>query len=216
MRAALARAGSASHPRAVSRPLQLHLRAGLASLFLLGCAQFDTGSAARRSAADLLDCPENEVSMTQVGAYRYRGEGCGGSVSVACTSASLEPRCLREGNTAGGEELVLEEPDHDGQADDARPGEPVEEDPPRVAETPDAGIEAQIRAGLDARRDDILACVGRERVAIRAGYAPDGSVALSLQGDQAGTAEERCVQDALDGVRVAATGEAGIVVHLIR
>jgi hypothetical protein len=190
------------------------LRAFVASsILLVGCAQFDTGSVAQRSAAGLLDCPQSEVSMTQVGAYRYRGEGCGGTVSVACTSAALEPRCLREGDSAGGEdEPALDEGDADGDAET----EEAEETEPVVAETPDASVEAQIRAGLDARREDILECVGRERVAIRAGYAPDGSVALSLQGDRAGTAEERCVVDALDGVRVAATGEAGVVVHLIR
>ena len=187
----------------MSRPALVGLAS---SILLFGCAQFDTGAVARMSAAELLDCPENAVTMTQVGAYRYRGEGCGGEVSVACTSAALEPHCLREGDTSGDEELVLDEDDEEG-------GDEIE---PAVSETPDEGVEAQIRAGLDARRDDVLACTGRDRVAIRAGYAPDGSVALSLQGDQAGSAEERCVQDALDGVRVAATGEAGIVVHLIR
>ena len=57
---------------------------------------------------------------------------------------------------------------------------------------------------------------GDKRPAIRAAYAPDGSVDLTAQGALSGSPEERCVQDALDGVRVPATGQAGVVVHLVR
>ena len=181
----------------------------LAATFV-GCAQIDTGSQALRALAESLDCPEARVAMTQVGAYRYRGEGCGRDTTVVCTASRLEPTCLHEA-TAGGAVARAE------QGDPAEePATDASERPPTVAATPDATVEAQIRAGLDARREDVLACVGRDRVGVRAGYAPDGSVAFSLQGDLTGSPEEACVADALDGVRVPANGEAGVVIHLVR
>lgn len=203
---------------------------GLAGLLVMGCAQFDTGASAQRALAEHLGCPEERVQMTQIGAYRYRGEGCGREATVACTASQLEPQCLHEGpTTAGGEWTSDEEgseeprvvqPDPDAHRQPAVSGEPSDEPAgdatAGLTDPPDAEVESQIRAGLDARRDDVLACTGAERVAVRAGYAPDGSVALSLQGELEGTPEERCVQDALDGVRVPATGGAGVVVHLIR
>lgn len=164
------------------------------ALLLSACAQFDTGSVARRRAAEVLECEEPSVEVTAIGAYRFRGEGCGRSVVLACTAAALEPQCLPESElaTAGGE------------------SEPPPADPEVAAE-----IEQRIRAGLEARSEDVLACVGRDRVAVRVGYAPDGSVDVALQGTLHDTPEERCVQDALEGVRVAATGTSGVVVHLV-
>src|SRR5690606_19240692 len=107
------------------------------------------------------------------------------------TAGALEPLCIdeRELTSAGGESAVEPEPSE--------------------------GVEANIRAGLDGRREDILACVARDRVAVRVAYAPDGSVEVRLQGELEGTPEERCVQQALEGVRVA-PGAAGTVVHLVR
>lgn len=167
-----------------------------------GCGSIDTGTVARDSAARLLDCRPDDVSITAVGAYRYRGEGCGRDVIVACTSAALEPTCLRESAlaTAGG----------------AAPAEEDEDGPPPFDEEPNAEVEARIRAGLEARKDDIFACTGLSRVGVRAAYAPDGSVSFSLQGELRESPEERCVEDALDGVRVVATGHAGVIVHLVR
>jgi hypothetical protein len=51
---------------------------------------------------------------------------------------------------------------------------------------------------------------------VRAAYAPDGSVEITLQGALRGSPEERCVQDALDGVRVDAGDQAGVVIHHVR
>ena len=48
----------------------------------------------------------------------------------------------------------------------------------------------------------MLACVGTDRAAVRVAYAPDGSLDITMQGAMRGTPEERCVQEALDGVRV--------------
>lgn len=160
-----------------------------------GCATIDTGSVVEARAVALLGCDEVEVSP--IGAYRYRAVGCGSSVTLACTAAALEPVCLpeREASAGGEEEPEQDEPIQDG------------------ASSP---IEAQIRAGLDARRDDVMACANAERVAVRAAYAPDGSVEITLQGALRGSPEERCVQDALDGVRVDASDQAGVVIHLVR
>lgn len=175
---------------------------------LVGCAQFDTGSAARRRVAELLDCDEEELSVSEVAAHRYRGEGCGGTAEVVCTAAALEPTCVRQriSSTAGAESYD----------DDELAREPDASPDGEAREGSRAGVEARIRSGLDARREDILACVGSERVAVRVAYEPDGRVQVSLQGPLAGSAEEGCLRAALTGVRVAASGAPGVVVHLVR
>ncbi len=183
----MARRSGSAHPPPVPRLWITSL-----ALALLSCASIDTGSVAHRTAARLLECDAESTEITALSDYRYRGEGCGRTVMVACTAAALEPQCLAESElaTAGREE---EEPASAGASEQ---------------------IEAHIRAGLEARRDDVLACVGRDRVAVRVGYAPDGSVDVSLQGALHETPEERCVQDTLEGVRVAG-GASGTVVHLL-
>jgi hypothetical protein len=183
----MAHGAMAAHPPPVLRPWTASL-----VLLALGCGSIDTGSVAHRTAARLLECEPESTELTALSSYRYRGEGCGRSVMVACTAAALEPQCLAESElaTAGAEE---EEPASAGASEE---------------------VEAHIRTGLEARRDDVLACVGRDRVAVRVGYAPDGSVDVSLQGALHETPEERCVQDTLEGVRVAG-GASGTVVHLL-
>ncbi|MCZ7682094.1 MAG: hypothetical protein M5U28_26190 [Sandaracinaceae bacterium] len=164
------------------------------ALLLAACAQFDTGSVARRRAAEALECEEESVEVTAIGEYRFRGEGCGRTATVTCTAGALEPQCFEEAEllAAGGEAEPAPDPEVAGE------------------------VEARIRAGLEARREDVLECVGRDRVAVRVGYAPDGTVEIALSGALHDTPEERCVQDALEGVRVAATGASGVVVHLVR
>lgn len=183
----MARPGIATHPPPVPR-----LWTATLALALLACGSIDTGTVAHRTAARLLECDAESTEITALSSYRYRGQGCGRTVMVACTAAALEPQCLAESElaTAGGER-----------------------EEPASAEASEE-VEARIRAGLEARRDDVLACVGRDRVAVRVGYAPDGSVDISLQGALHETPEERCVQDTLEGVRVAG-GAAGTVVHLL-
>lgn len=180
---------------------------------LPSCASWDTGTVAHESAAAALSCRVDDTEMEQLGAYRYRGRGCGAHVVVACSASSLEPVCLRESEvvTAGDVQLAARVP-----AEPAEDTEPAEGTPPPFDEEPNPDVEARIRAGLAGRRDDILACTGLSRVGVRAAYAPDGSVAFSLQGDLADTPEQGCVANALDGVRVAATGHAGVVIHLVQ
>ena len=163
----------------------------LAFALCLGCANLDTGTAALRDAAAALDCPRAATDVEQLGDYRYRARGCGGEIVVACTSSSFEPRCFpeRAGTQTAGDEAESTAP-------------------------PD--VERAIRNGLDARRADVLGCVGRERVGVRAAYDGDGRVVLALQGDLAGSPEEACVREALAGVRVPAAGRDGVLVHLVR
>lgn len=162
-------------------------RAVALALTLVGCAGIDMGDAARRDAASAAHCPRGAMQMEQIGDYRYRGRGCGETVVVACTSSALEPRCYAERAQA---------------AEEGSTGTP-----------PD--VEATIRAGLEARREDVLACVGRDRIGVRVVYEGDGEVTFMLQGDLEDSPEEACVRDALDGVRVAATGHEGVIIHLV-
>jgi len=178
----------------------------VAASMALGCASFDTGSVARASAAELLACNEAAVEVEQIGAYRYRAEGCGDRVTMACTAGALEPQCLR---VADGAPVAADMEDH-------APGEPPGPVESEAEPAPDDELEARIRANLDARSDDILACVGAERAAVRAAYAADGAITFSLQGPLAGGPEERCVRDALEGARAPASGRGGVVIHLVR
>ena len=162
-------------------------RAALLALALVGCGSVDTGSAARRDAANAIHCPSAAVEMEQIGEYRYRGRGCGRDVVVACSASTLELYCF-----------VERVRDAEGSTTDTPPD-----------------VEATIRAGLLARRDDVLACVGRDRIGVRVVYEGDGEVTFMLQGDLADSPEEACVRDALDGVRVAATGQEGVIIHLV-
>ncbi|MBZ0116609.1 MAG: hypothetical protein K8H88_06435, partial [Sandaracinaceae bacterium] len=73
-----------------------------------------------------------------------------------------------------------------------------------------------VRDRLDARAADIVACAGRDRVAVRVSWAVDGSLDVRLQGPLAGSPEEGCVQDLLEGARAPSEGRAGVVVHLVR
>lgn len=162
-------------------------RCTLALLALAGCAQMDTGTAARRDVANAIQCPRAAIELEQLGDYRYRGRGCGREVVVACSSSTLEPHCYAE------------------RAEDAE----------GASTAAPADVERVIRGGLEARREDVLACVGRERIGVRVVYDADGEVTFMLQGELADSPEEACVRDALDGVRVAATGDEGVIVHLV-
>lgn len=208
-------------------------------LLLAACDQWDTDTSARDRANAVLDC--TSVEMTKIEDNHYRAEGCGRTIELLCTASELEPECIAmrprgEGPArlsevgAGGEQepetpaptgddilrqqaAMLEEADPD--ADDEAP---LRVPPPPGADTESDAVtesEAQIRRGLDARRDDVLACADRNSVVVNVAYAVDGSVSISLAGDLRGTPQEGCVRAALQGVRVAA-GQTGVVMHLLR
>jgi hypothetical protein len=162
-------------------------------LLLAGCGAFDTGTVARREAARALDCAEDAVSVEETGYYRYRGVGCAGRVDLACSMGRRDPVCLIvDGALAavGGEEAA-----------------PV---------ASEAEVAQAIRTRLEGRRDDLLACAGAARLAVRVTYAADGSVVIALQGERSGSPEEACVRDVLRGARLPPPGRGGVVVHLLR
>jgi len=190
----------------------------------------------------VLDC--TSVEMTKVEDNHYRAVGCGRTIELLCTASELEPECIAmrprgEGPSrlsevgAGGEQepepstpaptgddilrqqaAMLEQADPDAD-DDA----PLRIPPPPGAQPDEPDVvtasEEQIRRGLDARRDDVLACADRNSVVVNVAYAIDGTVSINLAGDLRGTPQEGCVRAALQGVRVAA-GQTGVVMHLLR
>ena len=207
-------------------------------LLLAACDQWDTDTSARDRATAVLDC--TSVEMTKVEDNHYRAEGCGRTIELLCTASELEPECiamrprgegpsrLSEVGAGGEQEPVAPAPTGDDilreqaamleQADpDADDDAPLRVPPPPGAGENDAVMqsEAQIRRGLDARRDDVLACADRNSVVVNVAYAVDGSVSIGLAGDLQGTPQEGCVRAAFQGVRVAA-GQAGVVMHLLR
>jgi hypothetical protein len=205
-------------------------------LFLGACDQWDTDTSARDRATAVLDC--TSVEMTKVEDNHYRAVGCGRTIEVLCTAAELEPECVAmrprgEGPSrlsevgSGGEEEADTTPAPTGddilrqQAAMLEPADPDADDdaPLRIPEAPAEPqaneSEQTIRRGLDARREDVLACADRNSVVVNVAYAADGSVAITLAGDLRGSPQEGCVRAALQGVRVA-EGQAGVVMHLLR
>ena len=212
----------------------------LALPLLLGaCDQWDTDTSARDRANAVLDC--TSVEMTKIEDNHYRAVGCGRTIELLCTASELEPECIAmrprgagpsrlAAIGAGGEnEPARPLPTGDDilreQAAMLEPADPDADDdaplrippPPTQPEESNAvtASEAQIRRGLDARRDDVLACADRNSVVVNVAYAIDGSVSINLAGDLRGTPQEGCVRAALQGVRVV-PGQTGVVMHLLR
>ena len=192
----------------------------LSLLALAACGtSWDAEYQARERAEAALEC--REVTLVKISDVRFRASGCGGVLEVLCSSGHNEPVCLvgrarEEGHVSGlaeagsGSETTTAdaeiEPPSGPDADDEAP-------PTHGAEI--ELIEARIRAGLDAHRDDVLACTGRSASVVRVRYALDGSITLTLAGDLEGSPEEGCVRAAIGGVRVS-TGHEGTVMHLVR
>ncbi len=171
-----------------------------------GCASWDAEARAREQAIAALAC--EAVTVIERSELRFRVEGCGGAVEVLCSSGRNEPVCV-VGRARQDERSA-------GLADVGAGGEEPEGEPSRQgSEDEAAAIEARIRSGLDARREEILACTGRSASVVRARYDASGAVTLTLAGDLEGSPEEGCVRAALSGVRVS-PGHAGLVMHLVR
>jgi len=214
-----------SPPRLASSPWLASL--WLASLRLASLASatlatacggaWEPANQARDRAIDALDC--TEVTVVKIADNRYRASGCGGAVEVLCSAGHNEPVCIvgraREDlavsgiadQGAGGEEA---DPEAEGPS-----GPEADDEAPTDASDELAAIERTVRAGLDAHRDDVLACTGRRASVVRVRYSVDGSVAISLGGDLEGSPEEGCVRAAMGAVRVA-PGHEGLVMHLLR
>lgn len=77
-------------------------------------------------------------------------------------------------------------------------------------------VEARIRAALEERAANILACVGTDRVGVRVRYAPGKPLGIALQGDLEGSPEQECVAAELTGVRIDTERAKGTVVRVVR
>lgn len=211
---------------------------GVALVALAGCGQWDDSQRAHDTARDLLECFDVAVERTE--AHRFHAAGCGRHADIVCSEGSLEPVCIRvreRGDAVPGDDDDIDAPPDDGRAEadetvalsgDASSIEEVLPDPLADDEAPDddpgavrtsggeaSAAEAAIRRGLDARAGDVMACVDRDRVAVRVTHHADGTVRVALTGDLAGTPEEGCVRSALGDVRAPA-GASGVVLHLVR
>jgi hypothetical protein len=82
---------------------------------------------------------------------------------------------------------------------------------------PDTSTQArELRAAIDAHATDVLACTGTQRLGVRIEWTVDGTVTIALQGERAGTPEERCVREALTPhLRAPYVGNPGEIVHVV-
>jgi len=207
--------------------------AGLAASALCapGCAAWDAEAQARDSAREWLDC--EEVELEPAAETAWHAQGCGRTVDVACSTSANSPHCIRVriASRAGEEpgEAVRatggEEPgavSGRGEGRDpvagADPGaSPGRDTEPAASEgEPPPAAERSLRAALDARREDALACASRDRLVVSASWTPSGAVSLALSGDLAGSAEEGCVRAALEDLRVEGATAPGTILHLLR
>jgi hypothetical protein len=200
-----------------SSPLAASIVFGFGVLALGACgSSWDPDHQARDQATTALDC--SEVSLVKIADNRYRAEGCGGVVEVLCSAGHNEPVCLvgrarSEEHVSGIADLGSGSEDPDVDPDPG--GEDEGPIAPSSIDEETAAIETTIRGGLDAHRDDVLACTNRSASVVRVRYAFDGSVTITLGGDLEGSPEEGCVRAALGGVRVSG-GHEGTVMHLVR
>lgn len=178
---------------------------------IAGCAAWDAESRARDRAREWLDC--EQVELTRHSEHAWRAEGCGRHADVACTTSDNEPECIRvrfPTTVAIAAPPPEPEPDAPSAAD-----LPVSSPAPETQGAEVTAAEAAVRAALDAAHADVLACVARDRVVVRATWDAAGVVSLALQGDLAGSPEEGCVRAALSALSAPA-GAAGTVLHLVR
>jgi hypothetical protein len=75
-------------------------------------------------------------------------------------------------------------------------------------------VETEVRSALDARADDLLACVSAPRVLVEANVDPEGNVAVSLRDLPKDDPLQGCARSAMGTLKVAPG--ALTVVHLVR
>lgn len=199
------------------RQVRVPLSSGLVALALVACGEWDDQGAARDFAREQMGCFDVEVERTE--AHRFAVDGCERRIDVVCSEGSLHPVCIEVAlrGTSGGDDGEIDDPAREVVDVDPRVDEGIDEAHATADVTP-AGptpAEAAIRRGLDARSEDILACVDRSTVAVRVNHAADGTLSITLSGDLRSSPEEGCVRAAIGDVRVPG-GEPGVVVHLVR
>jgi hypothetical protein len=83
---------------------------------------------------------------------------------------------------------------------------------------PDAewDVESALRDAVDAHASTVLVCTSQQPVAVALSWTADGALTIALRGALHGTPEEGCVAQALDGIRVPATGRTGTILHPVQ
>lgn len=84
--------------------------------------------------------------------------------------------------------------------------------PVEASQAPDADAEAALRAAIDQRSADLLACAASERVRVELSYDA-GTLAVQLGGELSGSAEEGCIRHLLQDL--SAPPGHGRLVHLV-
>lgn len=168
-----------------------------------GCAGWEPEPRARALAQEIMHC--DALTLSDGGESVWQVSGCGQEIWVACTNGRNEPYCtqVRRPGSAGGEQRAEAEADAGPAA--AAVSTPV----PR-------SVDASVREFLDAHVEDVLACTGGSRVALRARWDAHGTVVLFLNGALARSAEEGCVRAAVGEHTVEEPGEGGELLHLVR
>jgi hypothetical protein len=81
---------------AMSRGLVLSLLASVCAT-LVGCSTY-TGVVRERSSYDL-KCPQDQISVKEIGGSTYAAEGCGANMTYTCVqSDALTKTCWKEGS----------------------------------------------------------------------------------------------------------------------
>lgn len=192
------------------------MRAAIAVLLvggaLVGCGTWESQERARTVAAEVMECPG--VTVEPRGDERFHATGCGEEIDLACTSGGNEPRCERVRiRTAGAEAETVAESVTVTEIPVATPEPYGTGTAAPVVPAGDPAAEAALRASIDARRDDVLACAGSERVVVRVRTDANGAARITLGGALAGGAEEGCVRAALSDLTAPPSIE---VIHLVR
>jgi hypothetical protein len=205
--------------------------------------RFDVDRLALESARETLRC--SEVTLVSRGERVWEASGCGRSIGIACSAhneprctgvrwartstneARTAPRTAATHAVAEtqGARPVAASPtmttrapiDVSTEAASASQGiPPTGAPPPSDADARAAEVAAAtVRASLDARRQDILACAGRDRVVVRVAWE-NGRVAVALGGELAGSPEEGCVRAALADLPAPDGAPHGVILHLLR
>jgi hypothetical protein len=221
------------------------LAAVIAWVSLAACGGWDASARARDRASEVLECTAIELETVRENVWRARGceretaiactsgdneprcipvrLGTSGG-ELASSGARDEGRAVRDAPAEPARDAPSEtaidatETASVGQRDTDRatalagPSVPPSGLGPRPPVSP---AEPALRAAIDERRDDILACVGRDRAVVRFEWTASGPLAITLSGALAGTVEEGCVRAAL-GDLAAAPGTEGALLHLVR
>jgi len=197
------------------------------------CYSFNAPATVRTRHSIETHCPDDQVTVQDVGNDRFRAIGCGQRATYACfprSAGSEEWDCRREeeqdpgtvfGTTAGGEQgQQVRDSSHvdagvdAGLAHDAGAAPAVDAGAAAVVTPPAGDAPTAVRAAIAGHSADILGCTGRTSIGVHASWDAHGVVTFGLPGDLAGRPEESCVRTAIGPLTVAPP--AGELMELVR